>query len=255
MSGRAARGGRRAAPARRRLRPVVAGAAPARAKPPPRELDDTALHHLVGYAASRAALELRKVFTAHMAPFDLHVAEFSILMLVASNGDVNQKQLGHALDISPPNMAVTLDRMAESGWIERVRSTHDRRAQHIHLTAKGRALAERTRRISATMEEPALGGAVAGRARAADRAAAEDRRARRGAQALTASSVATGRQRSRRLSARPRPRRRPRPPGAAWRAAPRPRSRCRGPCSRSRIAARCRAARAERTSRPRRCGA
>ena len=50
-----------------------------------------------------------------------------------------------------------LDRMAERGWVERVRSTHDRRAQHIHLTPRGRALADRSRRIAATMEEPALG--------------------------------------------------------------------------------------------------
>ena len=119
-------------------------------------LDDAALVHLVGYAASRAALELRKVFALHMEPFDLTVPQFSILMLVASNGDVNQKQLGLALDISPPNMAVTLDRMAERGWIERVRSTRDRRAQHIHLTKAGQALAKRVRKISATMEEPAL---------------------------------------------------------------------------------------------------
>ncbi|MBV9889911.1 MAG: MarR family transcriptional regulator [Rhizobacter sp.] len=121
-----------------------------------RALDDSALAHLVGYAASRAALELRKVFARHMEPFDLRIAEFTILMLVAANDDVNQKQLGDALDISPPNMAVTLDRMVERGWVERVRSTHDRRAQHVVLTARGRTLAERTRRISATMEEPAL---------------------------------------------------------------------------------------------------
>ena len=131
-------------------------AAAAERKARRRELDDAALAHLVGYAASRAALELRKVFARHMEPFDLRIAEFTILMLVATNGDVNQKQLGDALDISPPNMAVTLDRMVERGWVERVRSTHDRRAQHVVLTAKGRALADRARRISTTMEEPAL---------------------------------------------------------------------------------------------------
>jgi DNA-binding MarR family transcriptional regulator len=156
--GAARRSPRRApAPAPAPLPSSEAPRPPARAKPAPRELDDSALQHLVGYAASRAALELRKVFAANMAPFDLRVAEFTILTLVASNGDVNQKQLGRALDISPPNMAVTLDRMVESGWVERVRSTHDRRAQHIHLTAKGRTLAERARRVSATMEEHALG--------------------------------------------------------------------------------------------------
>ncbi len=119
-------------------------------------LDDSALLHLVGYAATRASLELKKVFALHMEPHGLRIAEFSILMLVAGNDEVNQKQLGQALDISPPNMAVTLDRMAERGWIERVRSTHDRRAQHIHLTKIGRTFAERMRKISTTMEEPSL---------------------------------------------------------------------------------------------------
>jgi len=122
----------------------------------PRALDESALGHLVGYAASRAALELRKVFARHMEPLGLRVTEFSILMLVAANGAVNQKQLGQALDISPPNMAVTIDRMVDRGWVERVRGTHDRRAQHIHLTEQGRALAERSHAISLTMEEPAL---------------------------------------------------------------------------------------------------
>jgi DNA-binding MarR family transcriptional regulator len=120
------------------------------------ELDASRLTHLVGYAASRAAIELKKTFTRHMAPFELKVGEFSILMLVAANPQVNQRQLGHALDLSAPNMAVTLDRMVERGWVERVRSTEDRRAQQIHLTAAGRALAQRTEKISATMEEAAL---------------------------------------------------------------------------------------------------
>ena len=139
--------------------PSARAAPPARARAAPGKrgrLDDSGLYHLVGYAASRAALELRKVFAGHMEPFGLTTQQFSILMLVADNADVNQRQLGQALDISAPNMAVTLDRMAERGWIERVRSTRDRRAQQIHLTPAGRVLAERTRRIAATMEEPAL---------------------------------------------------------------------------------------------------
>jgi len=119
-------------------------------------LDDRSLAHLVGYAASRAALEMRKVFQQHVGPLDLRVAEFTILRLLADNGPVAQRRLAEALDMAAPNMAVTLDRMAERGWIERVRSTRDRRAQQIHLTAAGRALAERTRRIAATMEDPAL---------------------------------------------------------------------------------------------------
>jgi DNA-binding MarR family transcriptional regulator len=120
------------------------------------ELDASRLAHLVGYAASRASIELKKIFARHMAPLDIKVTEFSILMLVAANPSVNQRQLGQALDISAPNMAVTLDRMVEHGWVERVRSTEDRRAQHIHLTAAGRSLVQRAEKISATMEDAAL---------------------------------------------------------------------------------------------------
>ena len=120
------------------------------------DLDSSRLSHLVGYAASRASITLRKVFAKHMEPLDLKIVEFSILMLVAQNPQVNQKQLGQALDISAPNMAVTLDRMVERGWVERVRSMKDRRAQHIHLTAEGTQLVQRAERIAATMEAPSL---------------------------------------------------------------------------------------------------
>ena len=124
--------------------------------PKPDELDQSRLMHLVGYAATRASIELKKTFAKHMGPLDLKVVEFSILVLVASNPLVNQKQLGQALDMSAPNLAVTLDRMVERGWVERVRSTLDRRAQHVHLTARGRELTQQAEKIAATMENAAL---------------------------------------------------------------------------------------------------
>lgn len=120
------------------------------------ELDASRLTHLVGYAASRAAIELKKTFARHMDPLQVKVVEFSILMLVAQNEQVNQKRLGQALDVSPPNMAVILDRMVEQGWVERVRGTRDRRAQHIHLTPEGEALVQRAGKIAETMENGAL---------------------------------------------------------------------------------------------------
>ncbi len=119
-------------------------------------LDQSRLTHLVGYASTRASITMRRVFMRHLGPLDLKIVEFSILMLVASNPQINQKRLGAALDISAPNMAVTLDRMVERGWVERVRSTQDRRAQQIHLTAKGTELVQRAEKIALTMENAAL---------------------------------------------------------------------------------------------------
>lgn len=119
-------------------------------------LDQSRLTHLVGYAATRASVELKRSFTKHLGPLELKAVEFSIMVLVASNEQVNQKQLGQALDVSPPNLAVTLDRMVERGWVERVRSTEDRRSQIIVLTRAGRQLVDKAEKIAATMENDTL---------------------------------------------------------------------------------------------------
>jgi DNA-binding MarR family transcriptional regulator len=119
-------------------------------------LDHSRLTTLVGYVASRAALVLRKDFERTLGPLGLKIVDYSLMVLVVSNPEVNQKQLGEALDISAPNMAITIDRLVERGWVERVRSTQDRRAMIIHLTATGRELVKRAQKIAATMEEETL---------------------------------------------------------------------------------------------------
>lgn len=119
-------------------------------------LDQSGLMHLLGYAATRASVELKKSFQRHLGPLKLKAVEFSVLVLVDTNAEVNQKQLGQALDVSAPNLAVTLDRMVEQGWVRRERSERDRRAQLVRLTPAGQALVTRARKIAQTMEHDAL---------------------------------------------------------------------------------------------------
>lgn len=127
-----------------------------RSSTPP--LDQSGLMHLVGYAATRASVELKRTFKRHLGTLQLKAVEYAILVLLDSNPQVNQKQLGEALDVSAPNLAVTLDRMAARGWLLRERSERDRRAQNVRLTPAGQALATRARRIGQGMEDDALGG-------------------------------------------------------------------------------------------------
>ena len=119
-------------------------------------VDVSPLTHLVGYAASRAAIAMKRVFERHLGPLGLKVVDFSILVLVAANPEINQKQIGQALGISAPALAVMVDRLAERGWVERVRSDRDRRTMHLHLTVSGQDLMRRAERIAATMEDGAL---------------------------------------------------------------------------------------------------
>ena len=72
----------------------------------PAGLDHSRLTRLVGYVASRAAIELRKDFARELGPLGLKVLDYSILVLVAANAEVNQKRLGEALDVSAPGVEV-----------------------------------------------------------------------------------------------------------------------------------------------------
>lgn len=119
-------------------------------------LDTSRLAHLVGYAVSRAAVPLKIAFAHHMTPLGLKAVEFSVLVLVAANPLLNQKQLGSALDLSAPNLAVILDRLAERGLVARVRGTVDRREHQLELTPAGTELTARAERVAATMESDAL---------------------------------------------------------------------------------------------------
>ncbi|MGE0673421.1 MAG: MarR family winged helix-turn-helix transcriptional regulator [Methylibium sp.] len=118
----------------------------------PRTLDQSHLMHLVGYAATRASVTLKKALARHLGPLDLKAVEYSILVIVADNRDVNHKQLCQALDLSAPNLAVIVDRLEQRGLVQRVRGHADRRETFVHLTPAGRALYERATKIAATME-------------------------------------------------------------------------------------------------------
>jgi DNA-binding MarR family transcriptional regulator len=121
-----------------------------------RALDQTGLTHLVGYAATRASVQLKKTFARHLGPLDLKAVEYSILVVVANNEDVNQKQICETLDVSAPNLAVLIDRLEDRALVQRVRGTTDRRETHVRLTKTGRELHRRALGIAQTMEEEAL---------------------------------------------------------------------------------------------------
>ena len=120
-------------------------------------IDQSCLAHLLGYQVSLADVPLRRVFFKHIGnPMALRPVEFSALVLIAFNPGATQKLLAQALSLSAPNTTLLLDRLAERGLVERVRSESDRRAQNIHLTAQGRELTQRAHEVSKTMEHELL---------------------------------------------------------------------------------------------------
>lgn len=107
------------------------------------------LHGVLGYQLAQASIVTTQVFDAEVgASVELRPVEYTVLALVHANPAVTARQLARGLAVSPPNIAVWLDRLQARGLIDRSRSSTDARVQHLHATAAGAALARQaTKRL------------------------------------------------------------------------------------------------------------
>jgi DNA-binding MarR family transcriptional regulator len=120
-------------------------------------LSEAAIHGIVGYQIAQAGIVTDQVFDEQVARSGgLRRVEFTILALVQGNPDVSARQLARALAVTPPNIAIWLDRLETRGLVLRTRSTRDARVQHIRLTRAGAALVERSLQRVREGEQAAL---------------------------------------------------------------------------------------------------
>jgi DNA-binding MarR family transcriptional regulator len=124
----------------------------------PGGLDHGRMQKLLGYNLAQAAIPSFRIFEKRIGePFQLRRLDFTILMLVASNPQVTQRQMSLALDVSAPRLTIVCDKLVERELITRTRSEADRRKQCIALTRKGAALVRKADRVADNMEKELLG--------------------------------------------------------------------------------------------------
>jgi MarR family transcriptional regulator for hemolysin len=124
----------------------------------PGHLDHGRMRKLLGYNLAQAAIPSFKIFQKRIGePFQLRRLDFTILMLVAANPGVTQRQMSLALEVSAPRLTLVCDKLEERELITRTRSEDDRRKQYIALTRKGGALVRKAERIAEHMERELLG--------------------------------------------------------------------------------------------------
>lgn len=143
------------APSRASLEGSAAAAAGAgRAAQP--ELDFGRLGHLMGLKTSLVDARLRRAFHQGMRDLRLRPVDFTILLLLADHDGVSQKALCRKLDISPPGLAVILDRLQARRLLVRVRNESDRREHRLSLTEAGAKLAAQAESRSHELEREVL---------------------------------------------------------------------------------------------------
>ena len=99
--------------------------------------DQSKLLGLVGYNCRRSYLCILEVYRKRMGKFHLKPVQYSVLALVQSNPNLNQKQLSQTLDIKPPNVATLLDRLEARKLLVRRKDQPDKRFHSLVLTPLG----------------------------------------------------------------------------------------------------------------------
>jgi DNA-binding MarR family transcriptional regulator len=110
---------------------------------------------LVGYNCKRAYLSILPLFAQRMEAYDLRTVDFSVLSLLKANPNITQKRLSQAIQVSPPNLAILLDRLEERALVVRQRNPLDKRSQTLALTPAGARLCAKAEKTASELEHDA----------------------------------------------------------------------------------------------------
>jgi MarR family transcriptional regulator for hemolysin len=106
---------------------------------------------------------LLRTYADHKAAqFGMTRAQWAVLVRVEHGEGLNQSELAETLDLQPITLTRLLDKLCDSGLIERRADPEDRRAKRLFLTPAARPLLERL----SVLGEETMGGALDGIERA-----------------------------------------------------------------------------------------
>jgi DNA-binding MarR family transcriptional regulator len=107
----------------------------------------------VGFLISKLGFYSSMRFAEALEPLDIQPSHFALLRFVSVAEGQSQQALGEALKIPPSRIVALVDEVEERGLVERRQNPQDRRANALHLTAKGRRLLERAMEIATAYED------------------------------------------------------------------------------------------------------
>jgi len=101
---------------------------------------------------------LRRAFDDRVRATGATSPQARLLLMLARNPDQNQAWYAERLEIEPITLCRMVDRMEESGLVERQPDPTDRRARLLHLTLRSRSEIESIERALDGLTETMLSG-------------------------------------------------------------------------------------------------
>lgn len=116
----------------------------------------------LGFLMSDVSRLMRRRFDERARSSGATGPQWRTLKLLERHEGLNQGQLAELLEVEPITCCRMIDRLEESGFVERRRDPSDRRAWKIYLTDKARPALTELKTIATEMIEDALDGLDAG---------------------------------------------------------------------------------------------
>ena len=111
-----------------------------------------------GFKLGEVARLWRAEIGRQLKPMNLSFMQWTTLnQLARVDDELVQKDLAALVGMEGPAMVGVLDRLVESGWVERRVAAQDRRANTVHLTDEGRRLLRTTEKGLHEMRARLLG--------------------------------------------------------------------------------------------------
>ncbi|MEY4760432.1 MAG: hypothetical protein RLZZ200_288 [Pseudomonadota bacterium] len=95
------------------------------------------LQSLLGFNVRRAHVSMARDFQRHVGQGKVRPVVFSILLIAEGQPGIAQVELAHKLALDKASLVALIDRLEDTGLVERRRSTQDRRRQGLFLTPQG----------------------------------------------------------------------------------------------------------------------
>ena len=110
------------------------------------------------FEIGETAHSLRKAFDRLAVGLGVTRAQWKVLFKLTRSPGLRQVELADMLDLEPITLCRIVDRLEESGLVERARDPEDRRAWRLHVTAKAQPLIEKLQSIGDELVGEAFAG-------------------------------------------------------------------------------------------------
>jgi MarR family transcriptional regulator for hemolysin len=112
-----------------------------------------------GALLARTYRQWRRAADLRLLPFDLTEATWLPLLRIArAPTPPRQKDLAAAMFVDGSSVVRLLDNLEQAGLIQRKEGETDRRAKTIHLTPRGRSIADKAETVARRVRQDALAG-------------------------------------------------------------------------------------------------